>query len=127
MGNHHAMFGGRAILALGLVVPALASADPGRCVDLQFTPAPDLQIVAWVAKPTGEYVDTVFITQQTGSFGLGNRPGRFDFNSGPNWPYGRRVTVFPVWAGRNGMMFPRVDFQNADDSNLSHQANQSSR
>ena len=31
-------------------------------------------------------------------YGLGNRPGRFDFNSGPLWPYGRRITTFPVWA-----------------------------
>ena len=46
----------------------------------------------------GDYIDTIYITQQTGTFGLGNRPGRFDFNSGPHWPYGRRITTFPVWS-----------------------------
>jgi fibronectin type III domain protein len=137
-----------AVFRRGSVLLAFASAilardaqaqQPGMCrvVNLDFTPGgiaassdgPEIapQIVAWLEKPNGEYVRTVYITQQTGRYGIGNRPGRFDFNSGPNWPYGRRVTVFPVWAGRNGMMFPRVDFQNADDSNLSHQANQSSR
>lgn len=143
-----------AVFRRGSVLLAFASAilardaqaqQPGMCrvINLDFTPGGiaasgdgpeiDPQIVAWLEKPApvgkqhGEYVRTIYITQQTGRYGIGNRPGRFDFNSGPNWPYGRRVTVFPVWAGLNGMTFPRVDFQNADDNNLSHQANQSSR
>src|SRR6185503_15255952 len=46
-------------------------------------------------------------------YGLGNRPGRFDFNSGPMWPYGRRETVFPVWAHRKTpATFPAVIFRN---------------
>src|SRR3569623_1031527 len=57
-------------------------------------------------------IDTIFITQQTGTFGLGNRPGRFDFNTGPNWPYGRRITTFPVWSHANGQQFPQLIFQN---------------
>ena len=32
---------------------------------------------------------------------VGNRPGRFDFNSEWRWPYGRRTTTFPFWAGRS--------------------------
>src|ERR1700712_5968467 len=94
---------------------ARADAPAGTCrvIDLGFTPGGipasatgpqiDPQIVAWVETPTGEFVSTVFITQQTGHYGIGNRPGRFDFNSGPNWPYGRRITVFPVWAHRHGL------------------------
>ena len=39
------------------------------------------QIVAWVEKPDGTYVDTIYITAKTGRFGLGNRPGRYDFNT----------------------------------------------
>jgi hypothetical protein len=89
------------------------------------------QIVAWVEDAQGQYVDTVFITQETGTFGLGNRPGRFDFNSGPRWPYGRRVTVFPVWAHRRAAagatIWPEVGFQDASDSNLSHAFTESSR
>ncbi|MBA2545109.1 MAG: fibronectin type III domain-containing protein [Deltaproteobacteria bacterium] len=110
------------------------AAAEGNCttVDLDLLPATlaanpfSPQIVAWVESPAGVYVDTAFITQQTGSFGIGNRPGRYDFNSGPNWPYGRRVTTFPVWAHRHGLQWDEVVFQNDDDSNLSHPFDQSS-
>jgi hypothetical protein len=103
------------LAALLCLIPSVALADDNRCVDVQFTPTEKLQIVAWVETTTGQYVDTLYITQQTGSFGLGNRPGRFDFNSGPLWPYGRRITTFPVWSHRHGIAFPYVMFQ--DDVN----------
>jgi len=132
------------LLPLAVALPARA-AEPGMCrvINVDFTPggipagprgtppvaSPEIdpQIVAWLEKPSGEYVQTIYITQQTGRYGIGNRPGRFDFNSGPHWPYGRRITVFPVWSNRHGIMFPRVDYQNADDNNLSHPYNESSR
>ena len=128
----------RFVLLSLLVASSHAYAEEGVCklVDLDFMPqqlataaamkAPS-QIVAWIEDPNGQYVDTVFITAQTGTYGLGNRPGRFDFNSGPRWPYGRRITVFPVWAHRHGLQFDEVQFQNGDDSNLSHPFNESSR
>src|SRR3569832_2183231 len=97
------------VLAAG---SAAAHAEGKRCIDVQFTPSDKLQIVAWVADASGAYIDTIFITQQTGTFGLGNRPGRFDFNTGPNWPYGRRITTFPVWSHANGQQFPQLIFQN---------------
>jgi hypothetical protein len=115
-------------LALALVVaPAAALADrpAGVCVDVgvDFTPAANMQIVAWVEKD-GQYVDTIYVTHKIGRFGLGNRPGRFDFNTGSatvdTFPYGRRSTTFPVWAHRHGKQFPLVVFQNGDDNNLSH-------
>jgi hypothetical protein len=102
------------------------------------------QIVIWVETTAGQYVTTLYITAQTGRFGMGNRPGRFDFNSGPMWPYGRRVTTFPVWAHKHGQTFPVVEFQNSPDdpfdcfsgsgsqyqlcgeNNLSHPSKQSS-
>jgi hypothetical protein len=123
---------------LALLVPSAALAEEGVCkiVDLDFQPqelatassikSPS-QIVAWIEDPAGNYVDTVFITAQTGTYGLGNRPGRADFNSGPKWPYGRRTMVFPVWAHRHGLQFDEVVFQNGDESNLSHPFNESSR
>jgi hypothetical protein len=91
-----------AVAAVVLVTTAANDAGANEChvVDVSFQPAEianaelrtmPAQIVAWIEDASGTYVDTVFITQQTGSFGLGNRPGRFDFNSGPLWPYG----VFP--------------------------------
>jgi hypothetical protein len=135
-------------LASSLALPPTAArAEQCQVVDMDFTPGDmttgpmriPLQIVAWIEDTNGAFVETVFITRETGTFGLGNRPGRFDFNSGPKWPYGRRVTTFPVWAHRydaaratakppyNHPPFPEVVFQNADDSNLSHPFNQSSR
>src|SRR6185295_4132804 len=84
------------------------------------------QMVAWIEKPAGEFVDTVYITQQTGHYGIGNRPGRFDFTSGPGWPYGRRITVFPVWSNKQPLRFPQVGYRDSADSHLSHLLNDSS-
>jgi hypothetical protein len=120
---------GLAAIVLALAIAPAARADaPGEChaVTVDFVPSPDLQIVAWIEDASGHYVDTAYITQQTGTYGLGNRPGRFDFNSGPKWPYGRRITTFPVWAHAHGMTFPEVDFQDGNDSDLSHEFSQSS-
>jgi len=124
------LFGGMLAVAASLVAPASAHAAECRAIDVDFLPqeSPNadpgtrrpLQIVAWIETPSGEFVETVFITQQVGTYGLGNRPGRFDFNSGPLWPYGRRTTVFPVWAHRHGLSFPELVFQDGQDDNLSH-------
>jgi len=112
-----------------LIVAALASsvrADAPSCrvVDVDFTPSDDLQIVAWVEKADGTFLDTIYITNKTGLYGLGNRPGRYDLNSGPQVhdtaPYGRRENVFPVWAHRHGKTWPKVVFQNGDENNVSH-------
>jgi len=134
------------IASITLLGPTIAAAgNPGEChvVDVEFQPTvrtdlspgrnPPPQIVVWVEDTSGTYVDTIFITKQTGTHGLGNRPGRFDFNSGPMWPYGRRITVFPVWADRkrdtdgNPLVYDQVVFQNTDENNLSHPFSQSSR
>jgi len=98
-----------------------------RVVEFEVTPTEDLQIVVWLEDTAGNYVDTIFITRKTGSYGLGNRPGIMDFNSGPWWPYGRRVTTFPIWAHRHGMTFPLIEFQDGNDDNLSHALGESSR
>src|SRR5688572_11211087 len=104
------MLGSVALAMIAWLTPAST-----RCADIAFTPAPKLQIVAWVETAAGAYVDTVYITQTTGRFGLGNRPGRYDFNSGPMFPYGRRTTTFPVWSRRHGLTFPPVIFQTSPD------------
>ena len=108
------------IAALVLGTATAFAADPPQChvVDVEFTPASNLQIVVWLEDTSGKYIDTAFITQLTGTFGIGNRPGIKDFNSGWHWPYGRREFVFPVWAHRHGMTFPFVAFQNGDEENL---------
>jgi hypothetical protein len=127
---------------LALVFAPLLAVTPAhagdQCVNLavQFTPTDSLQIVVWLEDQTGKYIDTLYMTAKTGVYGLGNRPGRFDFNSGPipnpatgvddMWPYGRRITTFPVWAHRHGKEFPAVVFQDGNESNLSHSTGQSS-
>ena len=132
------------VTALGLVVPAQVYAEDKRCIHVDYKPVgrPDLspgknlgnQMVAWLEDANGTFVDTIYITSQTGTYGLGNRPGRVDFNSGPYWPYGRRITTFPVWAHKKTLFgspdlleFPLVSFQNGDENNLSHPFNESSR
>src|SRR5436305_631167 len=103
-----------------LPIPALAERPQGVCVtvDVDFTPTDNLQIVAWLEKADGTFVDTAYITNKTGRFGLGNRPGIPIFNTGSasadSWPYGPRVQTFPVWAHRHGKQFPAVIFQNLD-------------
>ena len=107
--------------------PAASAANECRVVETTFKPADKLQIVVWLEDPTGGFIGTVFVTDGVGRRGIGNRPGRFDFNSGPSWPYGRRVTTFPVWAHRHGDSFPTLVFQNGEDSNLSHPFSHSSQ
>ncbi len=112
-----------------LAGPAPARADAAAChvVDVDFTPAADLQIAVWLEDASGGFVDTLYVTQLTGTYGLGNRPGILQFNSSRRWPYGRREHALPVWAHRQGKTFPRVVFQNNDDTNLSHPFDQSSQ
>src|SRR5687767_1711920 len=114
-----------ALLLLALTVrPAPAC----RLMEFSFRPgADDLQIVVWIETTGGEFVKTVYMTDKTGRYGLGNRPGRFDFNSEWYWPYGRRTTTFPVWAGRSPITYPKVVFQDLNDDDLSHGMNISSR
>jgi len=122
---------GQTALVLALVA-LLFGASPAyaqecHVVDIKLTPGVQTstptarheasQMVAWLETADGQYKDTIFITQQTGRYGLGNRPGRYDFNSGPMWPYGRRVQTFPVWSHRQPFTFPEVVFQNVEGVN----------
>ena len=106
-----------------------AHAEGGVCraVDVDFVPSDKLQIAIWLEDAAGNYVDTLFLTQSVARYGMGNRPGELNFNSAPLWPYGRRETTFPVWAHRHGFTFPRIEFQNGEDQDLSHSIHQSSR
>ncbi len=126
---------------LALLAPLLAfspAAADEECVNVKvdLVPTDSLQMVVWLEKADGTFVDTLYITAKTGLYGLGNRPGRMDFNSGPipnpvtgvddMWPYGRRVNTFPVWAHRHGMSWPEVQFQDGFEDNLSHSISLSS-
>src|ERR1041385_4294124 len=114
----------RLAFAATALAASSAHAEVHQChvLEVELTPAANestassrhepSQIVVWLENGAGDYLDTLYITAQTGRFGLGNRPGRYDFNSGPMWPYGRRVTTFPVWAHRKPQRYPEVMFQN---------------
>ncbi|MCE9572380.1 MAG: fibronectin type III domain-containing protein [Deltaproteobacteria bacterium] len=113
-------------LLAGSAAPVRADAAACHVIDVDFTPAADLQMAVWLEDASGHFVDTLFVTQLTGTYGLGNRPGILQFNSSKRWPYGRREHALPVWAHHQGKTFPRVIFQNNDDTNLSHPFDQSS-
>jgi len=127
-----------AVLATLVSGLATTRANAAECVNVavQFTPTDSLQIVAWIEDTSGNYIDTIYMTAKTGMYGMGNRPGRKDFNSGPYpnpalniddmWPYGRRIMTFPVWAHRHGLTFDSVIFQDGQEDNLSHAFDQSS-
>jgi hypothetical protein len=115
-----------AALLMALAIAAPRAADACRVLELDFTPSDGLQIVAWLEDADGQFVDTLFITDATGRYGIANRPGIMEFNSEFMWPYGRRETVFPVWAHRRGVRYPRLVFQDGLDRDLSHAFNQSS-
>jgi hypothetical protein len=111
-----------------------AAADPAQCriVDVTLQPSTGNddrfppQIVAWIEDPSGGFVATALITEAVGTYGLGNRPGRFDFNSSRFWPYGRRTTTFPVWSTKQPLRWPMLVFQDDDDNDLSHSGAKSS-
>jgi hypothetical protein len=109
-------------------IPAGERLLPGSAAGASPVASPEItpQMVAWIERPSGAFVDTIYITQQTGHYGIGNRPGRYDFTSGPRWPYGRRITVFPVWSNKQPLRFPQVDYRNSADSSLSHPFGESS-
>jgi hypothetical protein len=106
---------------MALLIPAVAAADPPGCrgIELELMPATsDLQIVVWLEDAHGGFVRTAYITKLTGYLGLGNRPGRYDFKSGFQWPYGRRISTFPVWAHRHGRTYPQVVFGDDNEDSI---------
>jgi hypothetical protein len=67
------------------------------------------QIAVWIESADGvSFVDTVLVTNAVALYGIGNRPGSWDFRSGPRYPYGRRIMALPVWAHRRGVLYDSV-------------------
>ena len=82
--------------------------DPssGRCRFEAARPDFGPQVAIWVESADGAtFVDTVLVTNAGALYGSGNRPGRWDFRSGPRFPYGRRPMALPVWAHRRGVQY----------------------
>jgi hypothetical protein len=116
------------MLGATLASMAAAPAARGDCrlARVQLTPEDGLQMAVWVEDAQGNFVSTLYVTQTTGSYGLGNRPGLPVMMSGVAWPYGRRDHVLPVWAHRRGVTYPVVVFQDGRSEYLSHGLLQSS-
>ncbi|HXJ22111.1 MAG TPA: fibronectin type III domain-containing protein [Polyangia bacterium] len=82
------------------------------------------QIAVWLQDSTGAfgYVGqdgtrkdgTLMVTNAVARRGIGNRPGRWDFLSGPLFPYGKRVMALPIWAHARGVTYPTVDMAETD-------------
>jgi hypothetical protein len=71
------------------------------------------QIAVWLQDSSGTFVDTLMVTNATSVRGIGNRPGRSDFLSGPLFPYGKRIMSLPIWAHARGKTYSTLFMQEA--------------
>ena len=70
------------------------------------------QIAVWVENADRSvFVDTLFVTNQVGARGIGNRPGLSNFVSSPKSPYGKRQMALPIWAHSRGKLYRTVVFR----------------
>ncbi len=100
--------------------------DPGSaCVQSQTHMELGPQIAVWLQDANGGfgYVSaqdgtrkdgTLMVTNAVARRGIGNRPGRWDFLSGPLFPYGKRVMALPIWAHARGVTYPTVNMAEAE-------------
>jgi hypothetical protein len=89
--------------------------DPSSaCVQTVARLDPGPQIAVWVQSADGtQFVDTLMVTNLTAVRGIGNRPGRWDFLSGPWFPYGKRQMALPIWAHARGVLYDTVVMEEA--------------
>jgi hypothetical protein len=69
------------------------------------------QIAVWLETADHTLVDTVMVTNLTAARGIGNRPGIWNFRSGPKFPYGKRWMALPLWAYARGKLYDTVYMQ----------------
>jgi hypothetical protein len=105
-------------LVATMAVPRAAAADEPVLVEFHFTPVSDAQIAIWLEDQEGNYVQDVLVTQAVGKYGIGNRPGIWNFLSSWRAPYGPRPSVLPVWAHRRGKTYPKIIFHDEDPGDL---------
>jgi hypothetical protein len=121
--------------ALALLLHA-APAAAQSCAQLRYTLQPDCyrapggacaetldrldfgpQIAVWLESADGtRFVDTLMVTTLTASRGIGNRPGVWNFRSGPYFPYGKRAMALPIWAHARGTLYPTVVMQDGNET-----------
>jgi hypothetical protein len=71
------------------------------------------QVAVWLQDSTGAFIDTLMVTNAISVRGIGNRPGRWDFLSGPLFPYGKRLMSLPIWAHARGKTYDTIIMQEA--------------
>lgn len=125
---------------MALAAAAIGAAAPARaqtCMTLRYTFQPDCyraagdafcvqavdrldlgpQIAVWVESADRTlFVDTLMVTNMTAARGLGNRPGVWNFVSGPFFPYGKRRMALPVWAYARGKLYDTVVMQDGKET-----------
>jgi hypothetical protein len=69
------------------------------------------QIAVWLETADHALVDTIMVTSLTATRGIGNRPGVWNFRSGPKFPYGKRWMALPLWAYARGELFDAAFMQ----------------
>ncbi|HZL18611.1 MAG TPA: CFI-box-CTERM domain-containing protein [Polyangia bacterium] len=103
---------------------------PAGSLGCTFDPThPDFgpQIAVWVTSADGSrFVDTLMATNAVAIHGIGNRPGTWNFPSGPRFPYGRRQMALPIWAHARGELYPLVFMNDGNDDDLASHADVSS-
>jgi hypothetical protein len=105
-----------ALVSASMATSLAAPASAQRVLEIEYTPTRRAQIAVWITSADGSYLETLALTESVARYGLGNRPGALQMNSGFRWPYGRREGVLPVWAharasAPGAALFPRVVFQ----------------
>jgi hypothetical protein len=114
-----------AVLVLVLVLGDGAAAADTACGQLSYSFQPDCyretgsstcvqtlqhldfgpQIAVWIETANRSLVDTLMVTNLTAARGIGNRPGIWNFRSGPKFPYGKRWMSLPLWAFARGRLY----------------------
>jgi hypothetical protein len=69
------------------------------------------QVAVWLETSNHTLVDTLMVTSLTATRGIGNRPGVWNFRSGPKFPYGKRWMALPLWAFARGKLFDATVMQ----------------
>ncbi len=105
------------LLRYGFEPDCLARDTGGACHFDVNQPDFGPQIAVWVESADGAtFVDTLMVTNAIALYGIANRPGRWDFRSGPFFPYGRREMALPVWAHRRGVLYDAVMMNDGMDN-----------
>ena len=60
------------------------------------------------------------VTNATAVRGIGNRPGIWNFMSGPLFPYGKRLMSLPIWAHARGRLYDALVFQDGYEDQLGY-------